>query len=258
MRQTHLRDKLRAGRPVIGPFCNLTDPQAVEAVGLAGFDFCILDHEHGRIGVKEVEHLVRAAEVSGTSPVIRVSDLNPARITTALDVGAEMVQVPNLATSEHARIAVRSARYFEPGGERGTSPYNRGANYNIGGGFDAKRLDEEQLLLIQVEGGEGLGNLDAIHDVPGYDGIFQGPNDIARSLGLAGQMAHPKVVAEVEKAAKLIRDKGRFVGTFCATVEQAAQWTQLGVQYISIDTDVHILGEAFCEMVARLREVVAG
>ena len=257
MRQTHLRDKLRAGRPVIGPFCNFTDPQAVEVIGLAGFDFCILDHEHGRIGVKEVEHLVRAAEVSGTSPVIRVSDLNAARITTALDVGAEMVQVPNLATAEHARLAVRSARYFEPGGERGTSPYNRGANYNMGGAFDAQRLDQEQLLLIQVEGEEGLGNLDAILDVPGYDGIFLGPNDIARSLGLAGQMAHRKVVAEVEKAARRIRDQGRFVGTFCATVEQAGQWASLGVQYISIDTDVHMLGEACCDMVSRLREVAS-
>lgn len=254
MRTTRLREKLSRGGPVIGPFCNFTDPQAVEVIGLAGFDFCILDHEHGRIGVKQMEDLVRAAEVSGTSAVIRVSEVNASRITTALDTGAEAVQVPNLATADHARTAVRSARYFEPGGERGTSPYNRGANYNIGGAFDARKLDEEQILIIQVEGEQGLANLDAILDVPGYDGIFLGPNDIARSLGLAGQMAHPRVVAAVEKAAARIREKGLFAGTFCATVEQAHQWMRLGVQYISIDTDVHIFAETCCDMVGRLRE----
>ena len=254
MRSTQLRDKLQQGRPVIGPFVNLTDPQGVEVIGLAGFDFCILDHEHGRMSVKDMEGLVRAAEVSGTSPVIRVQEPNASKITTALDTGAEAVQVPNLATAEHARDAVRAARYFEPGGERGTSPYNRGANYNMGTPFDARKLDEEQILIIQVEGEEGLANLDSILAVPGYDGIFLGPNDIARSLGLAGQMAHPKVVSAVEKAAARIREKGIFVGTFCATVEQAHQWIKLGVQYISIRTDLHILGTACSELVERLRE----
>ena len=254
MRTTRLRDKIKQGRTVIGPFCNLTDPQAVEAIGLAGFDFCILDHEHGRFSVKDMEGLVRAAEISGTSGVIRVAELNTAQITTALDTGAEAVQVPNLSSMEHAKTAVRSARYFEPGGERGTSPYNRGANYNLHDCFDPKKIDEEQLLIIQVEGEEGLANLDAILEVDGLDGIFLGPNDIARSLGLAGQMAHPKVVAAVEQAATKIRAKSLFAGTFCANVDQAHQWIRLGVQYISIRTDVHILGMACAEIVQRLRE----
>ena len=253
MRTTRLKDKIDNGQTVIGPFCNFTDPQAIEAIGLAGFDFCILDHEHGRISVKEVEGLVRAAEVSGTSAVIRVPDLSASRITAALDCGAEAVQVPNLATADHARFAVKSARYFEPGGERGTSPYNRAANYDVGGCFDPRKLDEEQLLIIQVEGEEGLGNLDAILDVPGLDGVFLGPNDMARSLGLAGQMDHPKVVAAVEKAAAAIKAKGLFAGTFCANVDQARRWTSLGVQYISIRTDLHILAEACRDLVERMR-----
>ena len=255
MRTTRLRDKINEGRTVIGPFCNFVDPQAVEAIGLAGFDFCVLDHEHGRIGVKEIEGLVRAAEVSDTSGVIRVAELSPAQITTALDTGAEAVQVPNLVTVEDARVAVNSARYFQPGGQRGTSPYNRAANYDMHGQFDPKKLDEEQLLIIQVEGEQGLANLDAIVQVEGIDGIFLGPNDIARSLGLAGQMSHPKVVAAVEGAAGRIREKGLFVGTFCANVEQAHQWTRLGVQYITIRTDVHILAEACRELAQRMRKI---
>lgn len=254
MRTRRLKDKLDRGQTVIGPFCNLVDPQAVEVMGLAGFDFCILDHEHGRFSVKEMEGLVRAAEGSGTSGVIRVAELSTAQITSALDTGAEAVQVPNLASAADARNAVRSARYFKPGGERGTSPYNRGANFNLNNSFDAQKLDDEQILIIQVEGEEGLGNLDAIVDVEGVDGIFLGPNDIARSLGLAGQMSHPQVVTAVEQAAAKVRDKGLFAGTFCANVEQADQWIQLGVQYISLRTDIHILGEACREMVQRLHE----
>lgn len=223
MRTAQLATKLRNGSTVIGPFCNLTDPQAIEVAGLAGFDFCILDHEHGRMSVKDVEHLVRAAEASGTSAVIRVAELSTAQITTALDCGAEAVQVPNLATVAHARSAVEAARYFKPGGQRGTSPYNRAASYNMNGAFDPQGLDQEQLLIIQVEGEEGLANLEAILEVDGIDGVFLGPNDIARSLGLAGQMAHQRVVAAVEAAVVRIRAKGLFAGTFCANAAQAHQ-----------------------------------
>jgi 4-hydroxy-2-oxoheptanedioate aldolase len=253
MRAARLKEKISAGKAVIGPFVNFIDPMAIEAIGLTGFDFAIIDHEHGRIGVKDAENLTRAAESVNLSPVIRVPECNASAIVTALDCGAEAVQVPNVATVEQATLAAKSARYFDPGGERGTSPYNRAANYSIDKPFDGRELDAEQILIVQVEGEEGLGNLDRILDIPGIDGIFLGPNDIARSLGLAGQMAHAKVVTAVEEATKKIRAKGLFVGTFCANAEQANRWIELGIQYASISMDVFMFGERCKQIVAEIK-----
>lgn len=253
MRTNTLKQALNAGRTVFGPFVNIPSSIVVEIIGHAGFDFAILDLEHGLMDFDIVEQMVRGAECGGLSAVVRTREGFGPDILRALEVGAAGVQVPHVSSKKAALEVVRVAKYH-PAGERGLSPYSRAARYSMDAqpGF-TDRLNAESLVIVQVEGVEGLNNLDAILTVAETDVVFLGPNDLSQSLGMPGQMHHPKVVAAMKDAAERIRKAGKAAGVFAKDTEDARRWADLGVQYVSISMDVGILLEACRSIVHTLR-----
>ena len=119
------RRKLARG-PVFGPFSKTSDAGIIETIGMAGFDFVILDREHGPNTLETVQQLIRAAELHGLFPVVRVPDTSETAIGQALDIGAGGIQVPQVSTPEQATEVVRAAR-FAPAGRRGVCRFVRGA-----------------------------------------------------------------------------------------------------------------------------------
>lgn len=253
MRANTLKQALDAGKTVFGPFVNIPSPTVVEIIGHAGFDFAILDLEHGLIDFGMVEHMVRGAECGGLSAVVRTREGFSPDILRALEVGAASVQIPHISTQEAALKVVKTAKYH-PAGERGLSPYLRAARYSMDAepGF-TDRLNAETLIIVQVEGVEGLENLDAILTVSEIDVVFLGPNDLSQSLGIPGQMHHPRVVAAMKEAVERIRTAGKAAGVFARDTDDARRWADLGVQYVSVSMDVGIFLEACLDRVHALR-----
>ncbi len=244
-----LREKLKNEEPLFGPFINLCHPAVLEIAGLAGFDFAIIDTEHGEISSDRAVDLVRAAKLAGVSPVVRVYSNQPELIGKALDIGAEGVQIPQIATKAEAIAAVKAAK-FSPEGERGCNPYVRAAQYSA---TDKRAFfadaNTETAVIVQVEGKEGMENLQGILTVPGIDVLFIGPYDLSASLGIPGQVDHPALAAEMQKTMKLARADGVAIGFFVDDVETAIKWKRLGVKYVSFAGDVGILYEAFVSKV---------
>ena len=118
MKINKLKKNLQSGKVVIGPFLKLADPAIVEIAGLAGFDFVIIDTEHGTISFETAQNLIRSAEIAGITPIIRVSENSPALILRSLDIGAQGVQVPQVSTKDDAVRAVEATKFF-PQGSRG-------------------------------------------------------------------------------------------------------------------------------------------
>jgi 2-keto-3-deoxy-L-rhamnonate aldolase RhmA len=253
MRDNELKKKLQRGETVIGPFMCASHGSFVEVVGLAGFDFAILDMEHGPLEVQTVEELCRAAHGVNLTPIVRVRKNDGPQIQRALDIGSGGVQVPQIETKEDAELAVRSAKY-QPWGMRGLSFYTRAGDYTINGiaGL-TDRLNQEQLLIVHVEGKRGLENLDEIIKVPHIDVIFLGPYDLSQSFGIPGQVDDPRVVKGMETATAKIRAAGKVTGTFASNAQRAKRWMDAGIQYISISVDVGIFAEACKGLVAQLR-----
>ncbi|MGI6098043.1 MAG: HpcH/HpaI aldolase family protein [Dethiobacteria bacterium] len=253
-RENKLKQKLREGKTVFGPFMKLSNPAVIEIFAHAGFDFAIIDLEHGPLSVESAENLVRAAELAGITPIIRVTDNEPTKILRALDIGVHGVQVPQVSSRESAELAVKAAKY-DPQGERGVCRYVRAADYSA---FDKFKYfpaaNENTLVLVHIEGLEGVEHLEEILDVPGIDVIFIGPYDLSQSLGLPGQVDHPDVVAKAKEVIEKAAAKKVAVGTFVDTVEAGHKWQELGVQYISYAVDVGILYEASKEIVSKLRK----
>ena len=138
--------------PVFGPFSKSSDPAIIETLGHAGFDFIILDLEHGPNSIETLQGLIRAAQIAGMAPMVRVPSGDDEMIGKALDVGAAGVQVPKISCAENVRAAVEHAK-FAPLGMRGVCRYVRAAGYSSMDKADYFREANETLLIIQIDGG---------------------------------------------------------------------------------------------------------
>ncbi|NLG51793.1 MAG: aldolase [Chloroflexi bacterium] len=253
VRENTLKRKLQNGETVLGPFMNCSYGAFVEIVGLAGFDYAIIDMEHGPLSVQTAEDLCRAAQGVGLSPIVRIRKNDGPQIQRALDIGSAGVQVPQIETKADAEAVVRGAKYV-PYGMRGLSFYTRAGDYTMFGvqGYTDK-LNDEQVVIVHVEGKRGLDNLDEIITVPHIDVIFLGPYDISQSFGIPGQVNDPRVVEGMEVATKKIRAAGKAAGTFAGDVATAKRWIDAGIQYISLGVDVGIFAKACRDLVEGVR-----
>lgn len=231
---------------VFGPFMKTGDPAFVEAAGYAGVDFAILDMEHGPVSHQTMQNNIRAAQLSGMLPVIRVSKLDESEIGKALDIGAAAVQIPQITNAEEARKAVALAR-FAPEGERGVCRFVRAARYSMTERDIYFQEANDTLVIIQLEGGEAIRNIDEILAVPGVDIVFVGPYDLSASMGLIGQTSHPDVVAQMERIVRKAQERNIVLGVFADTPETMRQWLDAGVRYVSYSVDVGIFA-ASCRL----------
>lgn len=246
------REKLSQGKPVYGPFMKTGDAAFVECAGHAGFDFAILDMEHGPVDFFTLQNLIRGAEVAGLLPVVRTCDSSETAVSKALDLGAKGVQVPQIQSADEARAVVRAAKYF-PAGERGVCRFVRAADYSSTprGTYFAEA--NEALVILQVEGKQVLNKLDEILDVEGLDILFVGPYDLSQSIGVPGQVSHPAVVEAIGKIAERAREVGVVTGVFCDTPEAAVLWRSAGIRYLSYSVDVGIFTDACRSIVGQLQ-----
>lgn len=245
------RKKLADGW-VLGPFMKTCDPGFVESAGYAGMDFAILDMEHGPISVEHLQNNIRAAQVSGLLPVVRVNSYE--EISRALDVGAAAVQVPQVSSAGEAAAAVREARFY-PQGERGVCRFVRAAHYSAMDRTDYFSAANQALVIVQLEGQEAIRNLDEIMEVEGIDIMFIGPYDLSQSLEVPGQTTHPLVVQQMKKIVDKAREKNILVGTFTDSLETLKMWSDAGVRYLSYSVDMGIFYEACTKIRKRMESM---
>ena len=241
------KERLKNGEKLFGPFINMNYPAVVEVAGMACFDFCIIDNEHGEIPVEGTLDMIRACKLAGIPSIVRVYEGNPELIDKALDLGADGVQIPNIGSKEAAEIAVSAAK-FAPEGSRGCNRYVRAGKY---GSIDKAdffgKANDETAVILQVEGQDGVQALPDILKVKGFDVLFVGPYDLSASLGIPGQVNHPKVIAQMEEIMRQAKEVGVAVGFFCDDVATAVEWKNRGVQYVSFSSDIGQLYERFKE-----------
>jgi len=241
LKKNNLKEALEEGKNVFGPFMKFADPATVEIMGFAGFDFVIIDAEHGPISMQSAQNMIRAAETVNITPVIRVANNDEALILRALDIGAQGIEIPQINNKLQAIKAVRSVKYA-PQGERGVCRYVRAANYSSMDKFEYfKSANNETMIIAHIEGVEGINNLDEILSVPGIDVIFIGPYDLSQSLGIPGEVNNPLVTERMKEVVLKCKQNKIDVGTFADDIKTAKSWVSLGAQYISFSVDVAIL-----------------
>jgi 2-keto-3-deoxy-L-rhamnonate aldolase RhmA len=250
MKRISAKEKLKAQGFLLGSFAEIGAPGLVEIFGLTGFDCVVIDCEHAAFSGEAVGAMVRAAEATGTAPLVRVRENAAGNILEALDLGAVGLHIPQISSPEDAQRAVRAAR-FPPQGARGFNPFVRAAGY----GTDAvdafrKTANDDTLLVLHLEAEDSLDQVEDIVAVPGIDVAFIGPYDLSQTMGIPGQVTHPKVREAMRAAVRAAAKHNVSVGCFASSIEQASLWLNEGVSYLIYSVDSLIFVDS-CRAIRR-------
>ncbi len=231
MRENTLKQKLAAGKAVFGVMLTFPSPQVVEMLGGLGFDWVLIDNEHGTVTIENSEDLIRAAELSGVAPIVRPVSNKPEIIAPFMDRGAWGVQVPHVNTVEEARAAVDAVKYY-PLGHRGMFSGSRPADYGLSGSTAdyVEAANRNTLVCLMLEEVEAIENLESMVEVEGVDVFFIGSGDLSQSMGYPGQQTHPEVQELMAKGVSIIREAGQVAGVSCPD-SYVPKFLDMGVQY---------------------------
>jgi 4-hydroxy-2-oxoheptanedioate aldolase len=234
---------LQSKKNLIGPFVRIARPEVVEMLAMAGYDFGVLDLEHGgAVNMNDVYPLILAAENRGIKLLARIPGINETYIKWLLDLGIGGLQIPHIKTKEDAQRAVEYSK-FHPMGERGLCRFVRAAEFsNIPKQEYIDKANSKSIIVLQIEGFEGAKNIEEICTVEGIDVIFVGPYDLSQSMGLTGQIWHEDVTKEITRIIEICKSKGIVTGVFTDTPEGIKHWSDLGVKYLNyrIDTEMFL------------------
>ena len=248
------KSKLENGEFVYGVFVKTSDPMFNEIIGISGYDYVILDTEHGPTDIENQQNNIRACELRGILPIVRVPYIDDNVIGKALDIGAMGIQISQIRCAEDVKKVIKYAKFY-PEGERGVCRFVRAADYSSLNRNAFFKKENEKIIIIQLEGKEAIDNLDEILEVDGYDIIFIGPYDLSQSLGVPGQISHPKVLAAMVDIVEKAKAKNKVIGTFTDDYSMVEKWKSLGVQYISYSTDSGIFSDASKNILRNLKSV---
>ncbi len=253
MQTNTTKAKLKAGQTVFGCFIRYPSASLVEVLGYQPWDFIVFDGEHGTIDPQDCENMVRAAELRGVTPIIRVTTNQPPIILRFMDSGAHGLHVPWVNTAAEAEAVVCSVKY-QPRGIRGLALV-RAADYGqtVSLGEYVQKANAETLVTIHIETATAVENLPEIVKIDGIDVIFIGPTDLSQSLGVPGQPQHPTVQAAIERIFDTVAGTDKAVGIMVPNIQAAKQWRERGARYITIGFE-SLLMPAVKEYLRAVRE----
>ena len=214
MKKNKMKTKLLSGKPAFGVSIMIPCPQVVEMVGKLGFDWILIDCEHGTISLETVEILAMAAEASGITPIARPRTKAPDDILNVMDRGVMGVQAPHVNTAEDARQVVEAVKYY-PLGKRGLAAGTRPADYGFGESMDryVETSNQETLVCVQLEEEAAIRNADEILKVDHVDVFFIGPSDLSQSMGYPGDSKAPPVQKAIDDTFGKIVSAEKIAGT---------------------------------------------
>lgn len=232
---------LRSGKRLRGVFNALPHPGIVEMCAYAGFDFIVIDNEHGSAGFETTENMLRAARGSGIVPIVRCFGQDIPRL---LDMGANAVQVPMVETAEQARALVQQLRY-PPLGRRGSAFSPRAAGYGaFPGAAHTLRSNEGIAFIAMIETPAGVAQAAEIAAVPGVDAVFVGPNDLSHAMGAGSDWRSAPVLQAMETAIRAVASTGKCAGTLALKPDDEERFAAWGTRLFA-NTTTGLMTEAF-------------
>lgn len=230
------RARVLAGERLAGTFLNLGSAVTVEMAGCAGFDWLLLDHEHGPGGEETLLHQLQAAAATPAFTVVRIAANEPPRFKRTLDLGAGGVMVPWVNSGAEARAAVAAMRY-PPRGIRGVAKMNRACDFGATFADYYAHAHERLVLMAQVETPEGVENAADIAAVEGVDVLFIGPADLSTSLGIQDQFEHPTFREALRRVTDAARAAGKAAGILLLNPALLPLCDEFGITVIALGSD---------------------
>ena len=234
--------RLLAGERLIGCWCSLANPITTEVLGVAGFDWILLDGEHSPNDVISFIPQLMALKDSVSAPIVRPSWNNPVELKRLLDGGFYNFLIPFIETADEARRAVGATRY-PPQGFRGVSVSQRSNRFGtVAGYFDG--VNEQICVMVQIESRKGVAAAAEIAAVDGVDGLFIGPSDLAAGFGHFGNPAHPEVQEAMAQVFAAGKAHGKPIGILAPVEADARRYLAMGATFVAVGSDLGVLRAA--------------
>jgi 2-dehydro-3-deoxyglucarate aldolase len=233
------RQRLRGGERLIGCWLSLGSPIATEVVGVAGFDWLLLDAEHAPNDVLSLIPQLMALKDSPSAPVVRPPWNDTVVIKRLLDAGCHNFLIPFVESAEQARCAVAATRY-PPHGVRGVSVSQRSNRYGSVPDYFAK-VNEQIAVVVQIESRAGVAAAAEIAAVDGVDGLFIGPSDLAAAYGHLGNANHPEVQQAIAQVHAAAQAAGKATGILSPVEADARRYLEMGMRFVAVGSDLGVL-----------------
>jgi len=246
-----LADAVREGRSSLGTFIGMATPVSAEVCAAAGFDWVLLDLEHGAGGEEQVRDVVPAAGSYGVPTLVRVEAAERIRIGRALDSGAAGIMLPRLNSAVEVQAALTHLRY-PPAGDRGVATYNRACRFGMDPGA-LDRANQETLCVVQIESAAAVSAADEIAAIDGVDVLFIGPRDLSHDLGVPGDTKAPRYLAALDRVRAAAQRFGKSCGVLVPTGTAAAELHAKGWNFVAVGSDSTLLANAVTAELARAR-----
>lgn len=252
----NLKNRLKNGETLHGCWLNLGSPLTAEIVGLSGFDWVLIDLEHGAGSEKEALTQMQALQHTSAGILVRVESAEPQRIQRVLDMGAEGVMCPKINNLVEAKKVVNGL-YYPPMGQRGVAKMVRATQFAQNFHSYYENSQENILGIVQIETKEVLKYVDEIANLVGVDVLFIGPADLSMELGIFGQFDHPEFLAAVEKTVEAAKKAGKATGILFFNTEEYNKYYSMGIRFIACGADATFVADGAKNMVKKLGKLRA-
>ncbi len=255
-RSLALKHRLRAGETTFGAFVSFQDPASAEIMAGTGYDWVFIDMEHSPFDMKSLQHVLMAFNGRSTVPIVRVPWNDRIRIKRALDLGAEGILIPMVSSVEEARAAVAACKY-PPKGIRGFGPW-RASDYYRNTEAYIQAANDGIVVVVQIEHEEGVRQITEILDVPGIDVVCMGPMDLSGTMGILGQLDHPRVTEAIDRVLGAAKARGL---PLCVPMETSLEtqlaWARKGANFVVTGEDHGLLRRAATTGLERYRQALS-
>jgi 2-dehydro-3-deoxyglucarate aldolase/4-hydroxy-2-oxoheptanedioate aldolase len=250
---TSLRNRIHSGEPTIGTFLNLGSPLAAEACALAGFDWLLVDLEHGGGGEAALVGQMLAGATHRIPVLVRVESAERIRSGRVLDLGAAGVMFPRLDTPAQVATAIQHLRY-PPDGDRGVATYNRACGFGLRSEV-LESANTSVVGIVQIESLAALEEVEAIAQLPGVDVIFVGPADLSYALGVPRELDSREFRAALTRVVAAARAAGISAGILARSNEAAQAYLEQGFTFLAVGSDSTFIATAARQAAAPLAPV---
>lgn len=252
----NLKEKLKAGQSILGTMVTVFEnPEIAKILKVCGFDFFLVDCEHGNFDYSDVAKMFAVAREAGIPPMVRIPEVKREVVLKYMEMGARGILLPNAETVEQAKALVNYSKYY-PQGNRGVSLLRAHTGFDkIDSATDfMKKSNEENILMLQIESPIAVKNIDDLLAVDGIDAAFVGPNDLSQSMGIMGQMENPLFIEAVDKVIAAAKKRNKFAGIHLMSVDALEPWIKKGMTLNLWANDIIMMMNAAKAGLAKLKK----
>jgi 2-keto-3-deoxy-L-rhamnonate aldolase RhmA len=252
-----LKLKLKNGGLAVGTMISeIRNPNLAYLLAQCGFDFFIIDNEHGSYSPETISNMIAAARGAGVLTIVRIPEIRRENILKPLDCGAAGLLVPQVNTAQQAREIMTHAKY-PPMGNRGVAlsrPHSlyarpKADQYLV-------QANEATFIAVQAESPEAISNLESIAGTAGVDAVFVGPTDLSVSLGIPGQTTHPDEIKAIDRVVAVCQAQGITPGIHMSNLEMLGGWIKKGMRFVTFSSDVDLLARAAADSLVQLKKTI--